>query len=125
AYACALAVPMLAGGAVLLSESWRVPTLAEAATLAYLAVMLTVVAFLAWFTGLRRLGVEKAGLYVGVLPVATLVSTSVQDRALPVPAQAAGVLIVALGLAAGLAAGHAAGPAARTSRAGPASARPG
>ena len=81
AYSCALAVPMLAIGAVLVGEParWRLPTGSEVFSLAYLAVALTVAAFLAWFTGLRRLGVERAGLFVGVLPVATLVSTSVLD----------------------------------------------
>jgi len=104
AYSCALAVPMLLAGAVAAGElgRWRVPTAAEAATLAYLAVMLTVVAFVAWFTGLRWLGVERAGLYVGVLPVATLVTTAIADGVVPAPAQTLGVLVVAAGLAFGL-----------------------
>ena len=104
AYSCALAVPMLLVGAVATGEleRWRAPTLAEAATLGYLAVMLTVVAFVAWFTGLGWLGVERAGLYVGVLPVATLVTTALQDGVVPAPAQTMGVLIVAAGLAFGL-----------------------
>jgi drug/metabolite transporter (DMT)-like permease len=104
AYSCALAVPMLLAGAVMAGElgRWRAPTAAEAATLAYLAVMLTVVAFVAWFTGLRWLGVERAGLYVGVLPVATLVTTAIADGVLPAPAQTLGVVVVAAGLAFGL-----------------------
>ena len=104
AYSCALAVPMLLVGAVATGElgRCRAPTLAEAATLGYLAVMLTVVAFVAWFTGLGWLGVERAGLYVGVLPVATLVTTALQDGVVPAPAQTMGVLIVAAGLAFGL-----------------------
>jgi drug/metabolite transporter (DMT)-like permease len=104
AYSCALAVPMLLAGAAVAGEfgRWRLPTGAEAATLAYLAVMLTVVAFVAWFTGLRWLGVERAGLYVGVLPVATLVTTALADGAVPAPTQTLGVLVVAAGLAFGL-----------------------
>jgi drug/metabolite transporter (DMT)-like permease len=103
-WACVLSVPMLALPAVPLGEldRLRVPTVAEAGTLAYLAVVLTVLVFLAWYTGIARLGVEKAGMFVGLLPVTTLITACVQDGVLPQPAQTAGVLVVALGLAAGL-----------------------
>ncbi len=70
--------------------------------LAYLALALTVGAFLAWFGGLRRLGVERAGMFVGVLPVATLATAAVQDGRPPAAGPAAGVAVVALGLALGL-----------------------
>jgi drug/metabolite transporter (DMT)-like permease len=103
-WACALSVPMLVLPAVPLGEldRMRLPTAAEAGTLAYLAVVLTVGVFLAWYTGIARLGVEKAGMFVGLLPVTTLVTACLQDGVLPQPAQAAGVLVVALGLAVGL-----------------------
>ncbi|MEV4757573.1 DMT family transporter [Micromonospora sp. NPDC049559] len=104
AYSCALAVPLLLLAAVPAGEvpRWRVPTATEAVTLGYLALMMTVVAFLAWFTGLRRLGVERAGMIVGLMPVATLVTAAVQAGRWPDPGQAAGVLVVAAGLAVGL-----------------------
>jgi len=104
AYSCGLAVPMFALAALVAGEAsrWRLPTAAETAALGYLAVMLTVVAFLAWFTGLRRLGVERAGMFIGVLPIATLVSAALLDREPPSAGQSLGVLIVAAGLAIGL-----------------------
>jgi len=104
AYSCGLAVPMFALAALVAGEAtrWRLPTAAETAALGYLAVMLTVVAFLAWFTGLRRLGVERAGMFIGVLPIATLVSAALLDREPPSAGQSVGVLIVAAGLAIGL-----------------------
>lgn len=102
AYSCALAVPMLIVGAAAIGEVPRLPTAVEAATLAYLAVLLTVVAFVAWFSGLTRLGVARAGLFVGLAPVATVVVTAIQDGAWPVPAQALGVLIVAAALTYGV-----------------------
>jgi drug/metabolite transporter (DMT)-like permease len=104
AWSCALAVPMLLLVAVPAGELTRLrpPTAAETATLVYLALALTVVAFLAWFTGLRRLGVERAGLFVGVLPVATLTTAAIADGRLPNGWQAIGVLLVAVGLAVGL-----------------------
>lgn len=101
AYSCLLAVPVLLAGALILGETavWRLPSLSEAAALAYLAVFVTVAAFLAWFLGLQRLGVERAGIIVGVLPLATLATTVLMDRHLPPAAATAGVVIVAAGLA--------------------------
>lgn len=104
AYSCALAAPLLLLAAVPAGEipRWRLPTAVEATTLGFLALGMTVVAFLAWFTGLQRLGVERAGMIVGVMPVATLITAAAQAGHLPDPAQTAGVLVVALGLAVGL-----------------------
>lgn len=104
AWSCALAVPLLLVAAVPAGEParWRPPTLVEASALLFLAVMLTVGAFLSWFTGLRRLGVERAGMFVGILPVSTLVATAIQDGRLPGATQTAGVLVVAAGLTVGL-----------------------
>ncbi|MFV2087117.1 DMT family transporter [Micromonospora sp. LOL_021] len=104
AYSCGLAVPMFALAALVAGEAdrWRLPTAAEATALAYLAVMLTVVAFLAWFTGLRRLGVERAGMFIGVLPATALASAALLDQVPPSAGQSVGVLIVAAGLAIGM-----------------------
>ncbi|MBX6751456.1 MAG: DMT family transporter [Micromonosporaceae bacterium] len=102
AYSCALAVPMLVIGAVVMGETPRMPTAVEAATFGYLAVFLTVVAFVAWFSGLNRLGVARGGLFVGLAPVAALVTASIQDGRWPVPAQALGVLVVAVALTFGV-----------------------
>jgi drug/metabolite transporter (DMT)-like permease len=104
AWSCGLAVPMLFLAALAFGEPdrWRAPTVAEAATLTFLAIVLTVGAFLAWFTGLRLLGVERAGLFVGVLPVSTLVTASIQDGRWPALAQTVGVIVVAAGLTAAL-----------------------
>jgi drug/metabolite transporter (DMT)-like permease len=120
AHSCALAVPLLLVGAVATGEvaRWRPPTAAEAGALAYLAALMTVVAFVVWFVGLQRLGVERAGMIVGVMPVATFVTAAVMATALPAPGQAFGVLTVAAGLALGLAASTA--PTAPTGRAAPA-----
>jgi drug/metabolite transporter (DMT)-like permease len=98
AWTCALAVPMLGVCALAVGERPRVPTVAEAGALAYLAVVLTVGAFLLWYAGLHRLGVARAGVFVGVLPVATLVAVAALDGRLPRLAQVAGVLVVAAGL---------------------------
>lgn len=76
----------------------RTPTMGEAAALAYLALVLTVGAFLLWYLGLQRLGVARAGLFVGVLPMATVAAATLLDGRLPAPAQTLGVLVVGAGL---------------------------
>jgi len=101
---CLLAVPML-GAAAMLTGEWRrlrVPTPLEVVGYGYLGALLTVVAFLAWYGGLARLGPERAGLFVGLLPPVSLAATAVLDLRVPAPAQVAGVLVVAAGLALGL-----------------------
>jgi drug/metabolite transporter (DMT)-like permease len=98
AWTCALAVPMLAVAAVVAGERPRPPTVAEAAAYGYLAIVLTVGAFVVWYGGLQRLGVARAGMFVGVLPVATLASTAVMDARLPAAPQVVGVLVVAAAL---------------------------
>ncbi|GAA5178431.1 DMT family transporter [Rugosimonospora acidiphila] len=104
AWACSLAVPELVIAATV-TGGWRglrVPTVTEAAALAYLGVVLTVVAFVCWYGGLRRLGVERAGMFAGLLPVASLAGTALIDRVTPAPAALLGTLLVTAGLAAGL-----------------------
>lgn len=105
AYSCALSVPLLLLAALPAGEyrRLRLPTPTEATTLGYLAAFMTVVAFLAWFTGLRQIGVERAAPLVGLMPIATLLTAAVQDGRPPQPGAGAGVLVVALGIAVGLA----------------------
>jgi drug/metabolite transporter (DMT)-like permease len=104
AYSCALAVPLLLAGALVAGEpaAWRLPTTTEAGALVYLAGLMTVAAFVVWFIGLERLGVERAGILVGLMPVATLITAAVMAMAWPGPGPVAGVLLVAAGLAFGL-----------------------
>ncbi|MET7417728.1 DMT family transporter [Dactylosporangium sp. NPDC005555] len=101
AWSTALAVPMLLvllpfGGVV------RLPSPGEAAALAFLGLVLTVVAFICWYTAVAGLGVERAGVFVGLVPVAALLTVAVVDRVTPGTWQLAGVLAVAAGLAIGL-----------------------
>jgi drug/metabolite transporter (DMT)-like permease len=46
--------------------------------------------------------VERAGILVGLMPIATVATAAVVDRHLPAVAQLGGVLVVAAGLALGL-----------------------
>lgn len=100
AWTCGLAVPLLLAGAAV-TEDWRPPTMTEGLGLLYLALPLTVGAFLMWYTGLRRLGVARAGMFAGILPVATLAATSLLDLRLPGPLAVLGTALVAAGLVVG------------------------
>ena len=101
---CALAVPMLvAGGLAVDGTDWvRAPSTGEAVALTYLATAVTAGAFLAWYAGLAILGVERAGILVGLMPIATLATAAAANARLPDPVQLAGVVVVATGLALGL-----------------------
>lgn len=102
AWSCALAVPMLVVLAAVTGERPRWPTGSEARALVFLGLVLTVVAFVAWYTGVRGLGVARAGVFIGLVPVAALATAALADRVVPSTAEIAGVLVVAAGLVVGL-----------------------
>ncbi|MGQ0840847.1 DMT family transporter [Actinokineospora sp.] len=88
------------------SAAWRAPSGREATALLVVAV-LTVVAFCIWYHAVGVLGADRAGVLIGVMPVAGLV-VSVALGAEPLTAAAvAGVCVVGLGCVVGLRRGHA------------------
>ncbi|TDD42134.1 DMT family transporter [Nonomuraea terrae] len=120
AYSTALAVPMLAviGLATEGSGMLRTPTAAEAFGLAYLAIVVTVVAFFLWYRSLPKLGPGRAGLFAGLIPVAAIVTGAVLGVALPTAYDLLGAGLVVVGILVGLSTGRpSAEPAARPSRA--------
>jgi drug/metabolite transporter (DMT)-like permease len=54
----------------------RLPTWQEAAAFGYLAVVVIALGLVLWYSGVRRLGVERAGLFAGLVPVAALVTSA-------------------------------------------------
>lgn len=71
-------------------------------TVGYLALLVTVAAFLLWYSGVSALGPDRAGLLAGVAPVsAALCGLALGTRA-PDPPMWAGIAVVAAGLAYGL-----------------------
>ncbi|MCD0447892.1 DMT family transporter [Actinocorallia sp. API 0066] len=101
AYAVTLAVPLLAVAALVAGESFRPPTAAEGAALAYIGLVITVVAFLAWYDALGRISADRAALFGGLIPVSAAVTTALLGRGLPTAAEAAGCLLVAVGVTCG------------------------
>jgi drug/metabolite transporter (DMT)-like permease len=69
---------------------------------AYLAVAVTAVAFVLWYTAVARLGAGRAGLLTGVAPVAAAVFGVALGSPAPSLAVWAGIALVAVGLAIGM-----------------------
>lgn len=69
---------------------------------AYLAVAVTAVAFVLWYSSVRRLGAALAGLLTGVAPVAAAAAGVALGGPPPRPLVWLGIAVVASGLALGL-----------------------
>ncbi|WP_432980039.1 DMT family transporter [Dactylosporangium sp. CA-233914] len=98
AWSTALAVPLLLLLLPLSGERPRLPDPSEAAAIAFLGLVLTVVAFVCWYSGVAGLGLERAGVYLALVPVVALLTAAVVDGAWPGPAEVAGVALVGAGL---------------------------
>ena len=68
----------------------------------YLAVAVTAVAFVLWYSSVRRLGASRAGLLTGIAPVAAALAGVLLGAPVPGPLVWAGIAVVAVGLAIGL-----------------------
>jgi drug/metabolite transporter (DMT)-like permease len=74
AYACLFALPLLAAWSLAAGGGPDVPLpeTEEGLALLYLALAVTTGGFVAWYSAVGILGVERAGLFSGVLPVSAL-----------------------------------------------------
>jgi drug/metabolite transporter (DMT)-like permease len=72
---------------------------------AYLAVGVTAVAFVLWYSSVERLGAGRAGLLTGIAPIAAAATGVALGGPLPGPAVWLGIATVAAGLAVGLRSG--------------------
>ncbi|MFI7050142.1 DMT family transporter [Streptosporangium sandarakinum] len=108
AYSSVLAVPLLAGTGWLADGTamLRAPSAAEAAGLAYQAVVVTTVAFLLWYDALPRIGHGTAGLFAGLIPVGAIVTGAVLGLGAPTLPDLLGVALVVSGIAIGLGGTH-------------------
>ncbi len=68
----------------------------------YLAVAVTAVAFVLWYSTVTRLGAGRAGLLTGLAPVAAAGTGVLLGGAAPAPAVWVGIAVVGAGLALGL-----------------------
>jgi drug/metabolite transporter (DMT)-like permease len=77
-------------------------TTQDVLAVAYLAVAVTAVAFVLWYSSVRRLGAALAGLLTGVAPVAAAAARVALGGPAPGPLVWLGIAVVAGGLALGL-----------------------
>jgi drug/metabolite transporter (DMT)-like permease len=106
-YACALAgVLLLAAAAVAGSAGGppilRTPNATQLAALSYLAVAVTAVVFLAWYAAMKRLGVDRTGLFNGLIPIASLAAVALAGTGTVTPVQCLAALTVLAGVILGL-----------------------
>lgn len=67
----------------------------------HLAVVVTAIAFVLWYTAVGRLGAGRAGLFTGVVPVTAALGGVLLGGPLPAPTVWLGTAVVAAGLAVG------------------------
>jgi len=116
AWCTALAVPQLLIYGIVVDGPGgvlRVPELDEAMVLLYLGAVITAGCFVLWYTGVRLLGVERAGLLTGAMPAGALLTGAVLGLSELSPGRLAGVLAVAGGIAVGMRAARVRAPGAR------------
>src|ERR1700749_5114683 len=80
-YSCGIAGLLLLAVAVVARAAGgppvlRLPTGTQLGALAYLTIGVTAVVFLTWFGAMQRLGVERTGLFNGLVPVTSLAAVS-------------------------------------------------
>jgi drug/metabolite transporter (DMT)-like permease len=103
AYACLFAVPILTLWSLVADgPSLPLPDAEQAAALAYLAGGVTVLGFVSWYSAIGLLGVERAGLFSGVLPVSALLFSALLGVATITPARLLAVAVVAAGVTLGV-----------------------
>jgi drug/metabolite transporter (DMT)-like permease len=108
-YACGLAGVLLLGAAAVASFAGgppilRIPTATQLAALSYLAVAVTAVVVLAWYAAMKRLGVDRTGLFNGLIPITALAAVALTGTGTITPLQVIAALTVLAGVILGLAA---------------------
>jgi drug/metabolite transporter (DMT)-like permease len=106
-YACRLAgLMLLAAAAVVRSAGGppvlRTPTASQLAALAYLTIAVTAVVFITWYGAMERLGVERTGLFNGLIPITSLAAVALTGTGTITPLRLLGALAVVTGVILGL-----------------------
>jgi drug/metabolite transporter (DMT)-like permease len=94
----AAAVARSAGGPPIL----RAPTATQLTALAYLTIAVTAVVFIAWYGAIERLGVDRTGLFNGLIPVTSLTAVALTGTGTITPFRFLGALAVLVGVILGL-----------------------
>jgi drug/metabolite transporter (DMT)-like permease len=103
-YICATASLLFAGAAIVIGGPHAFPavTWSQSQAIGYLALVVTVGGFLMWFSGLSRLGVERTGLFAGLIPISALLCTVLVGMSALTPLHGLGAVLVGMGVVCGL-----------------------
>jgi drug/metabolite transporter (DMT)-like permease len=102
-YACLFAVPILAVWSLIShGPSLPMPEAEQAMALVYMAVGVTVLGFVSWYSAVGLLGVERAGLFSGVLPLSALACSALLGVAAVTPERLLAAVVVAGGITLGV-----------------------
>jgi drug/metabolite transporter (DMT)-like permease len=102
-YACLFAVPLLVIWSLIADgPSLQLPDAEQAAAFGYMALAVTVGGFLSWYSAVGLLGVDRAGLFCGVLPISALAVSALLGVAEITPARLLAVAVVAGGVTLGV-----------------------
>jgi len=80
----------------------RTPTATQLAALSYLAVAVAAVVFIAWYAAMKRLGVDRTGLFNGLIPIASLAAVALVGTGTIAPLHFLAALTVLAGVLLGL-----------------------
>ncbi|MET9361908.1 EamA family transporter [Streptomyces sp. NPDC006632] len=96
AFACLAAAPMLAVAAALTegADALQRPTVAEWLALGYLTLVVTALAFFLWYAGIGLLGVDRAGLFAGIVPLTAVLLGPVLGTGRLAPTSVLGALVI-------------------------------
>jgi drug/metabolite transporter (DMT)-like permease len=106
-YACGLAGILLLAAATVIHVAGgppilRTPTATQLAALAYLTIAITALVFIAWYGAMERLGVDRTGLFNGLIPVTSLAAVALTGTGTITPPRLLGALAVLAGVLLGL-----------------------
>jgi len=103
-HTCWIAAVQLTVVALIADGGDAVPALAgqQIFAIAYLAVALTAVAFVLWYTAVQRIGASTAGLFAGLIPVSAAITGLISGLTTITPEVLGGTLIVGIGISIGL-----------------------
>ncbi|ROP38478.1 DMT family transporter [Saccharothrix texasensis] len=99
---CCLIAAAAGGVAGTFVGGWQAPTAREGVALVVLGVVLTAVAFGLWYFAVARLGADRAGVLIGLMPVAGLVASVALGAQALTAVASAGAVAVAVGCVIGL-----------------------
>jgi drug/metabolite transporter (DMT)-like permease len=104
-YVCIIAAVMMGISALVTDggDAFPRPSSAELWAILYLALAVTCAAFIFWYEGISRLGVDRAGLFAGLIPLATLITAVAIGQGSFGFYQVIGAILVAAGVSFGVA----------------------